>query len=390
MSAVRTVLAVGDLILDELETAHYFAPTRDLFRDADAAIGQIEVPHTSSTEVTSTDVPAPPAPEGNVAVIGDAGFTVATLAGNHIYDCGRQGIADTRRLAAAAGLVPTGAGRDLAEATAPAVVDLEGVTLGVLSFNCVGPKDSWATSKKAGCASVNVLTHYELDSANPGGPASVYTFAEPKSLEAFRLRVEETAAQVDVLVVALHKGIGHIPVELADYERQVSRVAVDAGADAVIGHHAHIMRGIEVYHGAPIFHGLGNFVTVTGALAVSNQDSPERIAWAKRRRKLFGFDPDPDMPNYAFHPESRNTGIARLDIGPEGVISAGLIPCWIGPDAVPRPLEGPDAVPVIDYVRYITEEAGLGADLTWDGRELSVGRLGTRSPADLTPVNGLP
>ncbi|MFJ2619231.1 CapA family protein [Glutamicibacter sp. NPDC087344] len=366
MTRRRTVLAVGDLVLDENEVAKYFEPTRDLFAAADISICQIEVPHTSSTEVTSTDVPAPPAPEHNVEQIGLAGFNIATLAGNHIYDCGLQGITDTRRLAQDAGLAVTGAGINLEQAKEPAIVDMDGVSLGVANYNCVGPKDSWATSKKAGCAHVNVLTHYELDSANPGGPPSIYTFAEPKALKSFIQDVKDLAARVDFPIVALHKGIGHMPAEVADYEIQLAHAAIDAGAKAVISHHAHIMRGIEVYRGAPIYHGLGNFVTVTNALNTTGQDSPERIAWAKRRRKLFGFDPDPTMPNYAFHPQSRNTGIARLEITEQGELGAGFIPCWIGQDAVPRPLRNEaDARPVVEYLQHITAEAGFDTTTHW-------------------------
>lgn len=376
----RLVLAVGDLVLDEPEVGHRFDPTRELFTSADAAICQIEVPHTSSTEVTSTDVPAPPAPEHNVAEIGRAGFTVGTLAGNHIYDCGKAGIEDTRRLAQEAGLVVTGAGVNLEQAKEPAVVDLDGLTLGIANYNCVGPRDSWATSKKAGCSHIDILTHYELDSANPGGPPSVYSFAKPDSLAAFTADVAALAERVDVVVVALHKGIGHVPAEIAAYEIEVAHAAVDAGAAAVIGHHAHIMRGIEVYKGAPIYHGLGNFVTITGALDVTGQDSPERIAWAKRRKKLFGFEPDPDMPGYAFHPQSRNTGIARLSLGTDGSLQAGFIPCWIGQDATPRPLTDlASATPVVEYVQEITAEAGFDTGLYWAGDHLGID-LGDHDP----------
>ena len=83
-----------------------------------------------------------------------------------------------------------------------------------------------------------------------------------------------------------------------------------AGADVVIAHHAHILRGVDVYKGRPIFHGLGNFVAVTRALNLEANPSPERVAWARRRRQLFGFEPDPAYPTYPFHPEARNAMLA--------------------------------------------------------------------------------
>lgn len=366
-TTTHTILAVGDLVLDEEDVGHYFDFTRGIIQAADLAIAQIEVPHTTSTECASVDVPTPPAPVQGVAEIARAGFTVATLAGNHIYDCGPQGIADTIRLAAEAGIRTTGAGEHLEAAKRPVISQLGAFRVGLLSYNCVGPPESWATSNKAGSAFVKVLTHYELDSANPGGPPSVYSFPEPKSLEAFTADIRALAAEVDSVIVALHKGIVHLPADIAAYETQLAHAAVDNGAHAVIGHHAHIMRGIEFYRGAPIFHGLGNFVTVTQALNVSADNSPERLAWARRRKKLFGFEFDPSMPNYAFHPESRNTAMALLKLDGNGALSASFIPCWIDRSAAPRPLEDEaSAAPVLGYVEAISRGAGFTTHFTWD------------------------
>lgn len=362
-----TVLAVGDLILDEPDPAAFLAPSAPLLRDADVAIGHVEVPHSTTSVQVSTDVPAPPADPAALRALADGGFDVVTLAGNHIFDAGEVGVTDTVAHARAAGLAPTGAGGDLAEARTPAVVERGGLRIGVLSYNCVGPRESWATSRKAGCAYVHVLTHYELDHASPGGPPRVYTFADPQSLEAMASDVERLRAAVDVVLVGLHKGVGHTPAAVAMYEGPVARAAIDAGADAVFAHHAHIMRGIEVHRGKPIFHGLGNFVTVTRALTpAEGGDSAERAAWAEKRKALYGFAPDPDMPFYPFHPESRNTAIATCRFDHDGLIEAGLIPCRID-DAgrpVPLPPGSPEGDDVIDYIEHISTTAGLNGRLT--------------------------
>ncbi|WP_403024525.1 CapA family protein [Salinibacterium sp. GXW1014] len=368
-----TIMAVGDLVLDEPNPDFYFEASTPLLQQADLAIAQVEVPHTTSTECASVDVPAPPADPANLAAAGRAGFAVATLAGNHIYDCGPQGIADTVRLCREAGMTPTGAGMNLTEAWEPAIVERGGHRIGVINVNCVGPRESWATSRKPGAASVKVITHYELDSANPGGPPTVYSFCDPASLRTFTDAVRELAGRVDIVIAALHKGIGHLPAEIAAYEFAIARAAVDAGASAVIAHHAHIMRGIEVYRGAPIFHGLGNFVTVTSALSSGDENSPERQAWAKRRKKLFGFSPDPAMPTYAFHPESRNTAIAVISVDEQGAVSGGFIPCWIDDDARPVPLgDDEKGRQVAAYIEDITREVELDTRFSWQGREVRV------------------
>jgi poly-gamma-glutamate capsule biosynthesis protein CapA/YwtB (metallophosphatase superfamily) len=375
-----TILAVGDLILDEPEPSSYFGPARELLREADVTIGHVEVPHTDRGEGSTNDVPAPAAPVANLAALADAGFDVATLAGNHCFDQGRAGVVDTEAELRRLGIATTGTGPTLAAAREPAVVERRGITVGVLSYNCAGPRESWATSSKPGCAYVRVLTHYELDHASPGGPPEVFTFADPASLHALGEDIQALRARVDVVVVALHKGIGHVPAAVVGYEHQVAHAAVDAGADIVVGHHAHILRGVELYRGRPIFHGLGNFVTVTRALTLEDNPSEERRAWAQRRRQLFGFEPDPAMPQYPFHPESRNAMMARFVIGRDGVRESAFVPCRIDRHARPVPwsvslsagldaaAHDGDAADVPAYVEQITAAAGLNGrfEVVWD------------------------
>ena len=368
-----TVLSVGDLVLDEPDPGSFLEPSRARLSAADLVIGHVEVPHSTTDVQISTDVPAPPADPAGLTALAGAGFHVVTLAGNHIYDAGEVGIADTIKHANEAGLVTVGAGANLAEARRAAVLERAGVRIGLLSYNLVGPRESWATSTKAGCAYVRVLTHYELDHASPGGPPAIYTFADPASLDAMAADIAELSGQVDVVFVSMHKGVGHTPAVLAMYERPVARAAIDAGAHAVFGHHAHIMRGVEVYRGAPIFHGLGNFVTVTHVLTPTGNDNAERAAWAKRRIQLYGFAPDPAMPFYPFHPESRNTVIALCRVDRDGLVSAGFVPCWIDDAGRPTPVNRADGgEQVAAYVERIGREAGLDTAFAWDGDEVDL------------------
>jgi poly-gamma-glutamate synthesis protein (capsule biosynthesis protein) len=382
-----SVLLVGDLILDEPEPDSFFAPAREVLQRGDVVVGQLEVPHSDSCETASTDVPATPSDPAALAALPRAGFHVVTLAGNHIYDAGTKGVLDTIAHARGVGLQTAGAGPDLAHAREPAVVERAGIRVAVLSYNCVGPRESWATSRKAGCAYVHVLTHYELDHASPGGPPRIYTFAEPDDIEVLGKDIRAARERADVVIVSFHKGVGHTPAVLAMYEQPLARAAVDFGADVVFGHHAHIMRGIEVYRGRPIFHGLGNFVTATHALNPGEGGSAERQAWARRRVELYGFAPDPGLPNYPFHPQSRNTAIATVRVNHEGVVSAGLIPCWIDEAArpVPVPRTGRGSA-VLAYIAQINSAAGLMTTMAWlNDREVALPQVGCDTepnPAD--------
>lgn len=367
MSGPLRVQFTGDLILDEPNPDTLFDLARTRLLDCDVLVGHVEVPHTNRGQSMHFDVPAPPGDPANLAALQHAGFHVATLAGNHIADAGPEGVEDTVDELHRLGVITTGAGRNLAEARQPAVLERHGVRFGFLSYNCVGPRESWAGEARAGCAYVHVLTHYELDHASPGGPPSVYTFAEPRTLEAMIRDVEALRPNVDVLGVALHKGFGHTPATVGMYERQIAKSAIDAGADVIVGHHAHILQGMEIYHDRPIFHGLGNFAVATRALSLEANPSPERRAWAERRRKLFGFEPDPEYTLYPFHPEAKNAAIAFCEVDRQGVRSAGFTPCLVNKHSQPEVL-GDDGRgrAVADYIRNITVRAGLNAQFEWE------------------------
>ncbi|WP_066685481.1 CapA family protein [Caulobacter sp. CCH9-E1] len=358
----------GDLVLDEPNADFFFDKARPLLAEADLLIGHVEVPHTTRGRESVGDIPAPASAPENLKAVGRAGFHMVSLAGNHIHDRGGEGIEDTIANLTAQGIVSAGAGLDLDQARRPALAARRGVRVGLLSYNCVGPKEGWAGQKRAGCAYLKIITHYELENANPGGPPKVYTFADPDTVEAMQADIAAIRDRVDVLVVAFHKGVVHTPAHIAMYEKAVSRAAIEAGADIVIGHHAHILRGVEVWRGKPIFHGLGNFVTVTRALTAEGNDNPVRRAWAEKRKALFGFEPDPAYPLYPFHPEAKNGMVAACHIDADGAISPGFRPIWMTATGQPEPL-GDDARgrAVADYVASISHKAGLKTEFAWEG-----------------------
>ncbi len=323
MNKGRTIqlLGLGDISLGLPDAELFFEPAAMLLCHADIVVGQVEHPFTDRA-LKTVDNAAPCDPAGMTA-LAKAGLTVATLAGNHIWDSGPSGIEDTINGLRGLGIVTVGAGANIEEATKPAVVEKGGVRIGFLDYNCVGLKETYAGKEKAGCAYVHVMTHYDLDYACPGGPPTVYTYCESKSLAKMIDNVRDLRPSCDVLVVSLHKGLVHTPVKLAQYEQQITHAAVDAGADLILAHHAHILKGIEVYRGKTIFHGLCNFVTVVKHLTVDPSKGPRQ--WAKRRKELFGFEPDPEYPNYPFHPEAKHTLIAKCIIE-DGKITSRELP----------------------------------------------------------------
>jgi len=361
-------MVTGDLILDEPEPDRLFDAVRGVLQTADVRIGHVEVPHTSRGVPQAFDIPAPASRPEHLAALAHAGFDIATLAGNHIADVGPPGIEDTIAELERLGIACAGAGPTLAAARRPAIVERQGVRVGCLSYNCVGPEESWAADDRPGCA--YLIVESQGRPMRPGDGADRTATVAAETLAVLEADVGDLRARCDVVVVALHKGIGHTPAVVLPYERELAHAAIDAGADLVVGHHAHILRGIEIYRDRPIFHGLGNFVTVTRALSLGDNPSPQRLAWAKRRRELFGFEPDPDYPTYPFHPDAKNAmlGVCRVH---GGQVGAGFVPCWIEPSGQPVPRgrrDGGEAIAA--YVDRITRDAGLNAGFAWDGDEV--------------------
>jgi hypothetical protein len=260
---------------------------------------------------------------------------------------------------------------NITEARKPAIVEKDGVKYGFLGYNMVGPKDTWATREKAGCPYVDIITHYELDHANPGGPPSIYTWAETKTLQAMQDDIRKLRPVCDVLAVSMHKGLVHTPIKIADYEKQVCYAAIDAGADVILGHHTHILHGIEMYKGKVIYHGLGNGIVWLPMLQPKPGDDPN--SWARRRIELFGFVPDPEYPTYPFHPEAIYTIIAKCIVENKKITEIRYIPCIVNKKGQTEVVKHDErGQKVFDYMEKITRGAGLNAKYSWVGDEVVI------------------
>lgn len=372
---MTTILASGDLVFDA-DWRAYAEPVADTLQQGDVVIGHIETPYTlhpARTGVNVTREKDPANLEGFLA----AGFNMATLAGNHIWDAGLPGVQDTIGWLDAHDIPRVGAGLGIADASRPVFRSgPDGTKVGLLSYNTTGPRDGWATTNKAGAAYVHVVTHYDLDHDCPGGAPSVYTFPTYPALAQLKAEVEAAKAQCDVLVVAYHKGILHTPIVLADYESPLSQFTIDAGADMVIGHHAHILKGIEVYNGKPIFHGLSQFMLPFPKVVLDKHPQ----SFTARRTRLYNFEPISER--FPFHKEAVHTLIAKCEVKDGKIASAGYIPFHMDDQGRPSLLHrGDGGQATFDYVAQITEAAGLNATFEWRGDEVGILGVGAEAPA---------
>ena len=320
---------------------------------------------------------------------------LVTLAGNHFYDYGEAGVHDTIAWCERGGIAHAGGGASDALARQPAFVCKGGVTIGVLAYNCVGSKKVFASADRGGAAGLDFIRGYVpcsmLDQTHTRLERDVWELRKPQHIdedcmgfnftdvESCMLLAEETRrarAQCDVLLVYFHKGYVHQPVTVAPWERFLSHIAIDNGADAVMASHSHIAHGVEVYRGKPVYHGLNNFVMYAPQLSpdfkgtVHGGKESNNAEWIKKRVERFGFVPDPAYPTYPFHPESVYCPVAKLILEDGAVVSSRMVLMKVERDGVPY-VHGHTATgqEIFDYMQRVTVEAGLNGRLNWDGDE---------------------
>jgi poly-gamma-glutamate capsule biosynthesis protein CapA/YwtB (metallophosphatase superfamily) len=164
-----------------------------------------------------------------------AGINVVTLANNHLMDCGRSGVLETLDVLSHANVLALGAGTNERAAHAPVIRQAGGMRIGLLGYY-------W-----------NRRTAATVD--QPGSAMD-----PPEGLEADIRGLREHA---DRIVVTFHWGVPY-EREPSSEDRAKAHFAVDCGADAVVGHHPHIVQPFEIYRGCPIFYSVGNFAFGSG------------------------------------------------------------------------------------------------------------------------------
>lgn len=364
------LIAVGDIGPNRPDPNQCFDLSRDLLRTGDLTFCQLECNLTNRGARLPQVRHTHRSPPETAVAIRDAGFDVVSFAGNHCMDWGAEAFFDTIEALKGAGMDVPGVGANIAEARIPAIREVEGVKVAFLAASSILPMAFWAEKNRPGCVPMRAHTLYEqIEHDQPGTPARIHTFAHRDDLAALIADVQAARAQADVVIVSLHWGIHFVPATIADYQREVGHALIDAGADLILGHHAHILKGIEWYRGKAIFHSLGNF-------AIDLPMDKEHAA-GKGFKEIQALSPgwEPDFESlYNFPPDSRMTLFVRAELTRDGIGDLAFKPAWINSNAQPAPLDASDErfARVADYVRWCSEEAGLPVVLTEDGEWVRV------------------
>lgn len=238
-----------------------------------------------------------------------AGIDVACLANNHTMDWGAAGLVETLEALEAKGVVAVGAGEDLDRAIEPAIVERQGLRVGFAAFT---PPHKWT--------------------ATPSSPG-----AAPLEIDLVRESMARMGG-ADVRIVSLHWG-----VELSNYptpqDRALAREIVGLGADLVLGHHPHVLQGIEIVGEARVVYSMGNFV----------------------------FDVTADRVQFRCDPWNLRAGyVAEAVLASSGVRSLRAVPTFIDERGVGLLARGETAARIERLVDEVSTGIEAGSAAVWE------------------------
>ena len=299
------IAAVGDINYDR-SPAYIIQTTGDLayplsrvqhvFEAADYTVANLETALGDVGEPAAKRYPfrSPPETAESLAI---GGVDLVSLANNHAQDYGPEALLQGIDLLHAAGVATVGGGADETAAHAPHIAEINGLKVAFLGYVNVP---------------IEAVTNFDTQSWSATADAPGLAWADPARVSA---DVAAIRPEVDLVVVILHSGYEYIE-EPSEPQVAAARAAVDAGADLVVGHHAHILQGIHRYNDGVIAYGLGNF--------------------------LFNIDGPPE------------TAILNVWLDQNGVRQLELLPAIIQEHGQPRLAEPAKAGPILSRVYYLT------------------------------------
>jgi poly-gamma-glutamate synthesis protein (capsule biosynthesis protein) len=239
LQPVVSLLAVGDIMLGRgvggliraNSPAYPFDLISELTNQADVAFGNLESPITARG-VPQGGITLRAAPEVTEGLSG-AGFDILSLANNHTDDYGAVGLLDTISHLEGEDIAYVGLSDDADGEQEPVTLEVKGLKIAFLAYNHVEPR--WVASPEGG-----------------SGPA----WLDPESAYA---EVRRATSVSDFVVVSLHWGAEYMP-QPDEFQQEVVRGMLEAGAGLIVGHHPHAVGAVAWEDEGFVAYSLGNFV----------------------------------------------------------------------------------------------------------------------------------
>lgn len=333
------IVAGGDVYLEHGRNNAPFAALRECLAGADIFFFNLEAPITARSSPVPDRVGAMKMEPGVISQIVDSGVHIVSLAHNHTLDYGVEGLLETLEVLRQHGIPYVGAGVNATEAYGPRLLEVQETRVGFLALTTNFPFDWYkATDRQGGIAGVSVQTFYcpdwQTGKEQPGWPPIIVTKTVVEDLTRVCTEVRKLKHTAEVVLVSCHWGVPG-STEVHGYQREIGHALVEAGADVVIGHHPHVIQGIERYRGGLICYSLANLVFHTASFLVEE---------AKRK----GFDLSAIMGSDSL--------LLELMVREKRIDSVRVLPLVFDPHESPRPASGEEAKKILARVVSLSKK----------------------------------
>jgi len=280
------LVAIGDIFLRTRNNLDAFEHIKKIFLDYDIVFGNLEVVLSNRGNPFPKRVTLRTRPE-DIRYLKSAGFSIVNIANNHMMDYGEMGLLDTINILEKNNIQFIGAGRNIKEVTKPVIFERKGLKIGFVGFTSVG---IIAGENSCGCA--------------------------PLSQKIIIEHISELRRIVDILVVSLHWGIEYVLYPSPE-QQKLARSLIDNGVDLIIGHHPHVIQGLEEYKNKLIIYSLGNCsfgVEQDKNYSGTNTGIMLSVDFSERGIKKYKLIPIKIDSNYVCHLLEGNKKLERLEL----------------------------------------------------------------------------
>ncbi|AZG06756.1 CapA family protein [Pigmentiphaga sp. H8] len=399
-------VAAGDVFVNrDVFPDSAFRDLQEFIRSADARFCNLETTFASA-EASPAAISGGTwarTSENHANILTDYGFNIVAAATNHALDFGERGLLDTIGALRKAGLAHAGAGADLAQASQACFVETAAGRVGLISMASTFHESAAAGAQRMdmrGRPGVNPLRHrtvYTLPAAEIECLRSIAQATGINDHDSLRIKegfslaadgvdhvfggigfragpepgpvsrpdardmartlagIRDARAQADYVLVSIHSHEMHRGNKCAPagFLKEAAHAYIDAGAHAILCHGPHVMRGLEIYKGCPIFYSLGNFIFQNETVASLPSDFYEKYGLDERASPQEAFDARSDQgrKGLATNPDIWRAVLPRWTMKEGRLEALTLHPVTLGPGQ-PRWRRGtPALVPDEDILR---------------------------------------
>lgn len=295
MTSTVSIAAVGDISFTgpntECPSLSVLSEVIPVLKDCNIVVGNLESPLVTDAE----PIPGKCTLHGDprwAEVLRAAGIILVSLANNHMMDYGEAGLFSTVDALDSAGIYHLGAGRNKEEACAPLFLEIKGMRVACLArTSVIVTSPSYAGDKQPGVAFLNI--------------------------EETKEKIRICKSQSDIVILLMHWGVEEYSYP-SPRQLSIARELISAGADIILGHHPHVLQGLEKIDGRLVAYSLGNFLF-------------DDIGWCFVDKEGQRQERDVKLSD-----QNRKAGILKLMLTDRGIESYDFIPTHISPEGPVR------------------------------------------------------